>query len=983
MSLLHESQSTQTDSNSARLADASLITRAQQFFGGHSFSLRSEALNTRNPLPSGDSSNSGSNLDGSSGPLGVPPSPENAASAPKGLNQAFATPRNRKRMRRNYSSSSSPSVSNQEDVFPSPSLHQNARSRSAEPSKNRSILNMAPRRLQIKSSFAMHHEVVPASSSPAVNSQIQTMVNDQVEFSKGADSIRYVLDDARRNRKVCYTTDTPVLEGPQDSSLSGSRQNREHDNDMRSYSSPNLSIACAIDTLSVPRVERYGLGTKQGPVLGPNPPLLEARQLSSRACESFLEPGDRRLSERSEEEVHLESLLQGIGRSANSVEASQLTYVSGADSLEPTQVSMDQNDGLLCSMNSSSQHTVDDELVPRSMEKPTTVETGSGPLPTSRLQEIPRYRKLGRSSDGAYQTGNEKLSGSVPYDESRPASHICESIANSPPLEDRVPPRSKTKRRVVTSESESDDVVSGTDDSIITESRTVRDAPTSNVPFFDGLPVRRGHEQFPHPTENRPSLVQPQNRYKLHGPSERGRTPASPPDESDVSLAAIGESRSSTEPEAENDETYRPPTSAAKSRTKTFTSTRSSKRSNRTDSGSVSETTLKRKRRSTLRASTPGGSVDGQATGDRACDDAGERRSRKRSKLKPIPPVPNQKTSRVFARWPSDRAYYSGTITGMTVKRLSIYFDDQTTGDVEWQHVRKCVLYAGDQLVDLSRRPLREVIVTQDSTDDLGPESQFLVKRDKEEYQLSAKAIRIREKHIAQMNDRRLSPDLVQVDQELPVDRPRQGKSRCKTPLDATVNTRIESSIFSGFGFLVTSCHHNEEYKRKKMMSRILAHGGVCVDEVWDFYTKPGLDHLQQGYRTIRFKETTINTRLRGIFLIVIGTPTSTPKFLMSLAIGIPCLSANYIEEAILGTISWHCFILSSGYSLYLEAECSQIVDPKWGDDGSLLRQAMDNSTTTRRPFWGKDIMIVGSSKMNVSMHLSCKTAPKLTPLKI
>lgn len=45
-----------------------------------------------------------------------------------------------------------------------------------------------------------------------------------------------------------------------------------------------------------------------------------------------------------------------------------------------------------------------------------------------------------------------------------------------------------------------------------------------------------------------------------------------------------------------------------------------------------------------------------------------------------------------------------------------------------------------------------------------------------------------------------------------------------------------------------------------------------------------------------------------------------------------------------------------------LEAECSQVVDMRWGKDVNIMKKPLDNETITRRPFWGKDFMVVQKS---------------------
>jgi len=130
---------------------------------------------------------------------------------------------------------------------------------------------------------------------------------------------------------------------------------------------------------------------------------------------------------------------------------------------------------------------------------------------------------------------------------------------------------------------------------------------------------------------------------------------------------------------------------------------------------------------------------------------------------------------------------------------------------------------------------------------------------------------------------------------------------KAATPVHRSASTSIQSSpsrcdrrdtdLFGGLGFLITSPSQNEEQRKRKVAKRILANGGSCANEIWDFYEKPTMNDLSRGWEAIRLKSE--SNGLRGVFLIVIGTPTLTPKYLMALALGVPCLSANFVDEAI------------------------------------------------------------------------------------
>jgi len=270
--------------------------------------------------------------------------------------------------------------------------------------------------------------------------------------------------------------------------------------------------------------------------------------------------------------------------------------------------------------------------------------------------------------------------------------------------------------------------------------------------------------------------------------------------------------------------------------------------------------------------------------------------------------------TRVFARWARDRAYYPGTIKGQIGKRVTVFYDDDQTAEVDENHLRRCELKVGDAVMDLSCRPFKDVRVVNCGDGILRKDDEIQVCGAGKEYALRVFQIKMREKHLAQMDDRKAESNELAVDAVWTQPAPRAVNGlKAVTPVRRSASTSVQSSpsrcdrrdtdLFGGLGFLITSPSQNEEQRKRKVAKRILANGGTCANEIWDFYEKPTMSDLSRGWEAIRLKSE--SSQLRGVFLIVIGTPTLTPKYLMALALGVPCLSANFVDEAITTVSTW------------------------------------------------------------------------------
>jgi hypothetical protein len=158
------------------------------------------------------------------------------------------------------------------------------------------------------------------------------------------------------------------------------------------------------------------------------------------------------------------------------------------------------------------------------------------------------------------------------------------------------------------------------------------------------------------------------------------------------------------------------------------------------------------------------------------------------------------------------------------------------------------------------------------------------------------------------------------------------------------------SKRFDGFVFCISTIIKSESggsEVKERLKRAIESHGGVLVDDIFDVYERPVQREDPDEPVWIKIKK---YQGYQGIFLLQPGPQSRTAKVLLALALGIPCLSPKYIEDAIEEvminaakcnpwadglTMSrlfqndkdiWKHYVLSPGHSRFLGATISQVV---------------------------------------------------------
>ncbi|KAG1832043.1 hypothetical protein EV424DRAFT_1313201 [Suillus variegatus] len=345
-----------------------------------------------------------------------------------------------------------------------------------------------------------------------------------------------------------------------------------------------------------------------------------------------------------------------------------------------------------------------------------------------------------------------------------------------------------------------------------------------------------------------------------------------------------------------------------------------------------------------------------------------------------------QPATRVFALWRQDGHYYAGTVHSLqTGTKYLIKFDDETEDHVDVAMLRRCELRVGDgvilchgnlrgTVVGISRMQSGSVSVEVDDGSDT-ISSDYAIS----DLRIASRAIQ------SHWKDRTLTADSI-----VTIIRP---KSLRTTPSPSGMSLMSTTSLkhkkpFARTGFVVTltvRTKHPEKMKDSVMLA-IKHNGGTVIDDWSSIFPMEGT-HSQSNKRWIasqenfKFKPTKPEFEgLERVFLLA-DDYNQKPKFLVALALGIPCLSNEWIRDDYLDkqtSPDWQPALLPAGFSESLSARVSQLVDLDWGNCKEHLTDIMSN-TVASKLFSGKTVLCLGSDLVPLPSRGGRKGGPDAT----
>lgn len=327
---------------------------------------------------------------------------------------------------------------------------------------------------------------------------------------------------------------------------------------------------------------------------------------------------------------------------------------------------------------------------------------------------------------------------------------------------------------------------------------------------------------------------------------------------------------------------------------------------------------------------------DGEAAGDVSVDSRGTGNGKRaKSRLPDTAPF-----KRIFGYWRDDQWFYPSTILDVVNGELRVQFDDGSRGSLKYSEARRCELQRGDRLEyrgDDYQDPetLAPVLATKvrvvrvergttgfDAVGELQADDVVVVEPadtpvdeeggPRKTERVTLDAITIPPTDSAQLDDRKLSANDI-AGFEGRDRKPAKEVHLLQIPASPAVKAlevnKLTTGLFSGFGLIVTQRpfeEPKEKEKKKKKTSGAEAHeaqkeayfklvqkhGGTPIDleQLFDV-VQDGLDV------SLRFK----HQLFAGLDTILLLTdrPLTTPKYLVALALGIPCVSREFIPMSL------------------------------------------------------------------------------------
>jgi hypothetical protein len=280
----------------------------------------------------------------------------------------------------------------------------------------------------------------------------------------------------------------------------------------------------------------------------------------------------------------------------------------------------------------------------------------------------------------------------------------------------------------------------------------------------------------------------------------------------------------------------------------------------------------------------------------------------------------SEPATRVFALWKQDSYYYSGIVhSHSTSTKYLVKFDDGTEDNVDVSKMRRCELIVDDEVILVEDDRRAKVKDVQSNHPDVAVEVD-----DGDEVELfnvGVQDIRIAGRTILkQWQDRTLTVDTIS-----PVLKPKPLRST-PSPSKASILSAASTKVGRGrtlnrTGLVITLSpgNDNREKHRDNVVSAIKNNGGTVIDDWSQIFPMEGT-HSNTNKRWVACAEDVkwvAKNGIQRVFLLADDANTK-PKFLIALALGIPCLSFEWLHATVdKVSISGFCITLLFADLLY------------------------------------------------------------------
>jgi hypothetical protein len=249
--------------------------------------------------------------------------------------------------------------------------------------------------------------------------------------------------------------------------------------------------------------------------------------------------------------------------------------------------------------------------------------------------------------------------------------------------------------------------------------------------------------------------------------------------------------------------------------------------------------------------------------------------------------------TRVFALWKQDAAYFSGIVFERVGQsdRFKINFDDGDEDLVDLKNLRRLELQIGDRVSIIESHEKATIAnvdgqhqdtVTVRLTDDSSAQLEVKVSGLK----IQSRAIK------SQWGDRTMNADEIMT---------LVSRTKLETPATSLRNSSasLSKKVLSKVGIVVTLSVGSDWEKEKDMITRIIRTSGGTVLEDWsDIFSLAG-EYSSNKKRWVITSDnigTELNNDIHQVFLVS-DAANAKPRFLTALALGIPCLSVDWLRD--------------------------------------------------------------------------------------
>ena len=272
-------------------------------------------------------------------------------------------------------------------------------------------------------------------------------------------------------------------------------------------------------------------------------------------------------------------------------------------------------------------------------------------------------------------------------------------------------------------------------------------------------------------------------------------------------------------------------------------------------------------------------------------------RSTKRIKGHPM-------ATRVFALWKLEAAYFSGMVCERAGQsdRFKIQFDDGDEDVVDVKNLRRLELRIGDRVTIIESQ--EKATIANVDKQHQGIVTVQLIDDPATEMEVQVQGIKIQSRAIgSQWGNRFISVD--EIVTLIP-------RTKSETPSSLrNSNSLLNKKILNKVGIVVTLSVGCDREKEKEAIMRIIkTNGGTVLDDWSDVFSLAG-EYSANKKRWVITSDnivTDIKHDVQQVFLVSDAANTK-PRFLTALALGIPCLSVEWLRN------------LSSGVSFTARSE--------------------------------------------------------------